>query len=180
MLGIVGLGSIGLAVAQKAATALGMRVHYHGPRRKPNAEVEILGGAVWHETLTSLLQVADCVCLACPLSDKTHHMLGVAEFARAKPGLRVVNVARGQLVHEYALLSAMETGIVTGVGLDVHEFEPSVNDKLRKNPMVTVLPHIGVCSQTSWEEFEARNWENIDSFFLSGSRLPKTPINSID
>lgn len=180
VLGIVGLGSIGLAIARKATAALGMKVHYHGPRQKPDAEAQVLGGAIWHDSLASLLKVADCMCLSCPLTEKTHHMLGANEFSISKPGLRVVNIARGQLIDEQALLGAIEVGLVRGVGLDVHEFEPSVNEELRKNPMVTILPHIGVCSQTSWEEFERKNWDNIDSFFLSGLGIPQTPINRIE
>ncbi|THZ04196.1 hypothetical protein D6C95_03405 [Aureobasidium pullulans] len=179
-LGVVGLGSIGLATAQKAATALEMRVHYYDPRRKPDAEARISGGAVWHTSLSSLLQVADCICLACPLTKETHHLMGTAEFAAAKQGLRVVNVARGQLIDEEALITAMITGKVCGVGLDVHENEPVVDDRLKNDPMVTVLPHIGVCSQTCWGKFERRNWENIDGFFLSANKKPLTPVNVIE
>jgi lactate dehydrogenase-like 2-hydroxyacid dehydrogenase len=106
--------------------------------------------------------------------------MGTAEFAAAKQGLRVVNVARGQLIDEEALITAMITGKVCGVGLDVHENEPVVDERLKNDPMVTILPHIGVCSQTCWGEFERRNWENIDGFFLSANKKPLTPVNVME
>ena len=168
-LGIVGLGDIGLQIAKKCESAYGMKVAYHGPRRKNEAEKQLLHGATFYGNLEGMIAQVDCICLAAPYTKDTHHMLSKKQFALAKPeGLRVVNIARGKMVDEDALLEAMEGGRVVGVGLDVHENEPGVNEKLRQNWMVTLLPHIGVCSATSWENFERQNWDNLEAFFVKG------------
>jgi lactate dehydrogenase-like 2-hydroxyacid dehydrogenase len=89
----------------------------------------------------------------------------------------VVNIARGKMIDEDALVWALEAGKVVGVGLDVHENEPVVHEKLRENWMVTLLPHIGVCSRTSWANIERQNWDNLESFLRTGK--PACPVNMI-
>lgn len=178
VLGVVGLGDIGLSVAQKCESALGMKVHYQGRNPKPEAEKSLKGGATYHERLDSLLSVSDCVVLACPYSEETHHLLSYEQFALAKEGgLRVVNIARGQMINEDALIDGLEKGSVVGVGLDVHANEPGINPKFKDDWRVTVLPHIGVCSQTSWENFERVNLDNVEAYFTTGK--PLTPVNDI-
>ena len=177
-LGIVGLGDIGLAIARKCEAALDMKIHYQGPRRKPEAEKTFAKGAIYHEDLDDMLKVVDCVVIAAPYTRETHHLLSTKEFALAKPsGLRVVNIARGKMIDEKALLEALDQGKVVGVGLDVHDNEPSVNEELRENWKVTLLPHIGVCSRTSWANFERQCWDNLDAFFETGK--PITPVNRV-
>ncbi|EOD52313.1 putative glyoxylate reductase protein [Neofusicoccum parvum UCRNP2] len=88
-------------------------------------------------------------------------------------GVRVVNIARGGLIDEEALLEAMESGRVVGVGLDVHANEPGVNPKLRDNWMTTLLPHIGVCSNTTWREFDRVTFQNLEEWFYGDkSKVP--------
>jgi lactate dehydrogenase-like 2-hydroxyacid dehydrogenase len=178
VLGVVGLGSIGLAVARKCEVGLGMRVHYCGPRRKVDAEKVLEKGAVYHESVEGMIPVVDCVVLAAPYSEATHHLLSTEQFALAKEGgLRVVNIARGTMIDEDALLAALESGRVVGAGLDVHAHEPGVNARLKDDWRVSLLPHIGVASRTSWENFERINLDNIEAFF--GTGRPVTPVNWI-
>ncbi|KAL1875712.1 hypothetical protein VTK73DRAFT_9901 [Phialemonium thermophilum] len=177
-LGVVGLGDIGLAVARKCEAAFGMQIHYHGPRRKPQAERSLRQGGVYHSSLEDMIPRVDCIVLAAPYTGDTHHLLSGRQFELAKPGgLRVVNVARGKMIDEEALLQALESRQVVGVGLDVHANEPGIHPKLADNWRVTVLPHIGVCSRTSWENFEKLNLDNLEAFFKTGK--PLTPVNYI-
>lgn len=174
-LGIVGLGDIGLAIAQKCESAWGMKIHYQGPRRKVYAERALRNGASYHSRISDMIPELDCIVLAAPYSNETHHLLSTNEFALAKKtGLRVVNIARGKMIDEEALIEALGQGKVVGAGLDVHEMEPAVNSILKDNWKVTLLPHIGVCSSTSWQNFEKINLDNLEAFFTT-----KRPINYV-
>lgn len=177
-LGVVGLGDIGAAAARKAVAALGMKVCYYSRRRDVARERAVGAAVTYCASLEDLLRVADCVLLACPYTPATHHMLSTDQFALAKEGgMRIVNIARGRLIDESALLQAMYEGKVVGVGLDVHENEPGINPAWQDNYMVTVLPHIGVCSRTSWDLFEKVCWDNAEAYFSTGKAL--TPVNSV-
>jgi lactate dehydrogenase-like 2-hydroxyacid dehydrogenase len=178
-LGIVGLGDIGLAIAMKCEAAFGMRVHYQGPRQKVKAEQKLRGGAMYHDSVEDMIPLVDCIVLAAPYTPETHHILSTRQFALAKKdGLRVVNIARGKMIDEEALLQALEDGQVVGAGLDVHGSEPGVNPRLAENHKVTLLPHIGVCSRTSWENFERMNLDNLEAFLRDG--IPVTPVNKVE
>ena len=177
-LGIVGMGDIGLAIARKCEAAFNMKIHYQGPRRKEAAEKTLQQPATYYSTVDEMIPRVDCIVLAAPYTKETHHLLSRTQFALAKKeGLRVVNIARGMMIDEEALLEALESGQVVGAGLDVHAKEPGINSKLKDNWRVTVLPHIGVCSRTSWENFEKVNLDNLESFFETGK--PVTPVNRI-
>jgi len=178
MLGVVGMGDIGVRIAKKAVMGLGMEVCYYNRKRDLKREEQVGGAVRYCESLEELLRISDCVVLACPYTPATHHMLSTEEFKLTKEGgMRIVNIARGQLIDEAALLQAMKDGSVVGVGLDVHENEPGINEGWKDNYMATVLPHIGVCSRTSWEGFEKVCWDNAEAFFDTGK--PLTHVNSI-
>lgn len=185
VLGVVGMGCIGLAIAKKAAASLGMEIHYHNRTRRPDAEGEILSpdgtrpGATFHGTFESLLKVADCICLACPLTEGTKHLISAAALGRVKDRkIRIVNIARGGLINEDDLLEAMDRDQVVGVGLDVHAHEPGINPKLKNNFRVTVLPHIGVASRTSWKNFDEVGLRNLNEFFF-GDKGKVTLVNKV-
>lgn len=178
MLGIVGMGDIGVSIARKAAVGLGMKICYFNRKRDMRREEQVGSEVRYCSSLEGLLKISDCVVLACPYTPATYHMLSTKEFGLAKEGgMRIVNIARGQLIDEAALLEALKNGNVVGVGLDVHENEPGINDGWKDNYRATVLPHIGVCSRTSWEAFEKSCWDNAEAFFETGK--PLTPVNSI-
>ncbi|PVH94775.1 hypothetical protein DM02DRAFT_692445 [Periconia macrospinosa] len=177
-LGIVGLGDIGLAVAKKCEAAFGMKINYHGPRQKVAAEQSLKHGAIYHSTLEDMIPEIDCIVLAAPYTKETHHLLSHKQFSLAKKeGLRVVNIARGAMIDEDALIEALESGRVPGAGLDVHANEPEIDPRLKENWKVALLPHIGVCSESSWANFERVNLDNIEAFFSTGK--PLTPVNYI-
>ncbi|KAF4125411.1 Lactate dehydrogenase or related 2-hydroxyacid dehydrogenase [Geosmithia morbida] len=178
ILGVVGLGDIGLSIARKCEAAFDMKIRYQGPRRKPEAEKLFKHDVVYYASVDDMIPHVDCILLAAPYTRETHHLLSDKQFSLAKRGgVRIVNVARGKMIDEDALLAALEDGRVIGAGLDVHRDEPDVNPGLRENWRVTLLPHIGVCSATSWENFERINLDNVEAFFNTGK--PVTPVNSI-
>ena len=124
-LGIVGLGTIGKKTA-RLAQAFGMNVIYHDVARLPEDREDQLD--VRFRLLRELLREADVVSLHTPLNDGTRHMIGAAELALMKPDAILVNTARGPVVDEAALVSALSSGTIAGAGLDVFDQEPPAPD----------------------------------------------------
>jgi glyoxylate reductase len=167
-LGIVGFGAIGQAVARRVG-GFDMRVLYHGPSRKADAEAAT--GACYCKTLEELLQRADIVSLNCPLNDATRHLINAATLAQMKPGAILVNTGRGPLVDEAALVAALETGALGGAGLDVFEFEPEVTPALKTLSNVVLLPHIGSATEECRADMAGRALANIRAFLQTGKPL---------
>ncbi len=139
-LGIVGLGRIGEAVARRAL-GFGMRTLYAGPSRKPEAEART---GARHVPLEELLAQSDFVVLTAPLRPSTHHLIGRGELARMRPEAILVNVGRGALCDEDALVEALAAGRIWGAALDVFATEPLAPDHpLLALPNVIAVPHIG-------------------------------------
>ena len=120
MLGIVGMGRIGQAVARRAR-AFGMHVHYHGRRRLP-PELEL--GAVFHPTLQTLLPACRFLSLHCPATPATARMINTDTLALLPPGAVLINTARGALLDDEAVLAALDSGRLFALGLDVYDGEP--------------------------------------------------------
>lgn len=167
-LGIVGLGAIGEAVARRAA-AFGMRILYHGPRRKPEAEQAV--GARFRAGLAELLAEADVVSLNCPLTEANRHLIDADSLAQMKPGAVLINTGRGPLVDEQALVEALTSGHLGGAGLDVFEFEPEVHAGLLAMDNVTLLPHIGSATAECRADMARRALANIECFLAEGRAL---------
>ncbi|HSS43364.1 MAG TPA: D-glycerate dehydrogenase [Solirubrobacterales bacterium] len=170
-LGIVGLGSIGKWVAQRAR-AFGMEIAYHQRNPAP-AEVETALGAE-RMPLERLLAEADVLSLHCPLTPETLHLIGAAELAAMKPSAVLVNTARGPIVDEAALAEALAERKIAAAGLDVYEREPQVEPRLLELDNVVLTPHLGsatVETRTAMAELAARNAISV----LSG-RGPLTPV----
>lgn len=137
-LGIIGMGRIGQAVAQRAQ-GFRMRVVYESRR-----SVVSPPGLLWeHRPLDQLLAEADFVSLHVPLTESTRHLIGARELSRMKPTAILINTARGPVVDEEALVTALKTGVIAGAGLDVYEQEPAVHPGLVGLPNVVLLPHVG-------------------------------------
>ena len=141
VLGIVGMGRIGQAVAHRAR-AFGLSVVYHNRHRLPDA-LEMMLGARYEADLDALLAQADILTLHCPATPETRHMIDARRIALMKPGAFVINTARGRIVEEEAMIAALISGHLGGAGLDVFEHEPMVDARLRDHHNVAILPHMG-------------------------------------
>jgi D-3-phosphoglycerate dehydrogenase / 2-oxoglutarate reductase len=146
-LGIAGLGRIGQEVAQRAR-AFGMRVIAHDPFISREI-AEGMGVALL--SLDEMCAAADFLTLHLPSTTDTHHLLNAERFARMKPGVRIVNTARGELIDEAALQAALESGIVAAAALDVFEKEPPADWALAKMPQVVATPHIAASTEEAQE-----------------------------
>ncbi|KAL5002893.1 hypothetical protein BDV10DRAFT_201687 [Aspergillus recurvatus] len=172
-LGIIGMGQIGYTIAKKVYAAFGMRVLYHDIVRK-SEEVERSVDATFFERLEDMLAESDCVVVATPFAGKT--LLTAELFGRFKRGSRFVNIARGSLVDEEALLGALECGILVGVGMDVHADEPNVHPRLASHPKVMMMSHNAGGTVDTHIGFERLAMENILALFKEGRAL--TPVNA--
>lgn len=139
-LGIIGLGQIGKAVAARAR-GFGMTILYHNRRRIDVWEEEELG--VRYASLEGLLAESNFVSLHVSLNPQSRHLIGKDQLRIMKQSSFLINVSRGPVVHEQALLEALEQGVIAGAGLDVYENEPHVTPGLRKLSNVVLLPHVG-------------------------------------
>jgi lactate dehydrogenase-like 2-hydroxyacid dehydrogenase len=172
-LGIIGLGKIGYLIAQKASTALGMKILYNDVVQM-GAAIEHSVSATYFEHLDDMLAVADCVVVATPFGGTK--VLNADNIAKMKHGSRIVNIARGKLVDEEALVSALESGQLFAAGLDVHYDEPNVNPKLAGMKNVELLSHTAGAAVESHVGFERLGMENILSFLESGKAI--TAVNA--
>ena len=143
-LGIVGMGRIGTAVARRAK-AFGLSIHYHNRHRVAPAIEEQLEATYW-DSLDQMLARMDIISVNCPSTPATFHLLSARRLELMKPGAYLVNTARGDIVDGAALAAALESGHLSGAGLDVFEHEPAVDKRLMKlveKGKVVVLPHMG-------------------------------------
>jgi glyoxylate reductase len=140
VLGVVGFGRIGQAMARRAR-GFGMRVIYFDVYR-PSPEVEEEFGAEFRE-LDTLLAEADFITLHTNLTPETHHLINAQRLRAMKPTAVVVNTSRGPVIDEAALAAALREGTIFGAGLDVFEKEPEVHPELLEQDRAVVIPHLG-------------------------------------
>lgn len=143
-LGIVGMGRIGSAVARRGR-GFGMRLLYCN--RSAAANESELGAT--RVSLQDLLRQSDHVVLVVPYSPQTHHLIGGAELASMKPTATLINIARGGIVDDAALVVALREGRIAAAGLDVYENEPALNPGLLGLSNVALTPHIGSATRSS-------------------------------
>ncbi|MFS0656827.1 2-hydroxyacid dehydrogenase [Bacillus sp. 179-C3.3 HS] len=171
-LGIVGMGSIGTALA-KRATGFDMNVLYHNRSRKPEVEAAL---GVTYASFDELLTASDFVVCLTPLTEETKEMFNDKAFDQMKHTAYFINVSRGQTVDEDALYTAVTTGKIAGAGLDVFRHEPvSPSHPLTTLSNVTVLPHIGSASVETRKTMMHLCAENI-ALVLNGQQA-KTPVH---
>ncbi|MFJ8883249.1 NAD(P)-dependent oxidoreductase [Streptomyces sp. NPDC102402] len=149
VLGVVGLGPIGSHIAG-LGLALGMRVLAAVERPTPERDEELRLRDIERVHLDDLLGRSDIVCLAVPLTAGTQNLVGAAELARMHPRSYLINVSRGGVVDEEALLAALTSGALAGAGLDVHGRESGTPD-LGALDNVVLTPHIGATSTDAQE-----------------------------
>ena len=161
-LGLVGFGRIGEAVAA-AARAFGMRVL--AVRRRPAAEAAPADEQWGLERLDDLIAVSDWLVLAAPHTPGTDRLMDAARFARMKPGARLVNISRGALVDEPALIEALRSGRLAGAALDVTAHEPLAPESpLWSMPEVIVTPHLAGVGPRFWERVLGQFAANLRRF----------------
>lgn len=140
-LGILGMGRIGLALAQRAHFGFNMPILYNARRHHQEAEERFNAR---YCDLDTLLAESDFVCISLPLTDETYHLIGAEQLAKMKSSAILINAGRGPVVDEKALIQALKDGKIHAAGLDVFEQEPlPVDSPLLSLPNVVALPHIG-------------------------------------
>jgi glyoxylate reductase len=167
-LGILGMGRIGRALARRMQP-FRMKVVYYS--RRP---VEGAGDAE-HVSFEQLLKQSDVLSVHVPLSKATHHLIGPAEIQRMKPGVVIVNTARGAVIDEAAMAEALETGHIAAVGLDVYEEEPKVQPKLVANPRALLVPHLGTHTTETLAKMEGLAMENARRGVMGEELLTVVP-----
>lgn len=166
-LGILGMGRIGGAIARRAQ-GFNMKVIYHN--RRPAADS---AGAAYVDK-DRLLADSDFLVLVVPYSAETHHLIGEAELAKMKPSACLINIARGGVVDDAALVAALSAGRIRAAGLDVFENEPKLDQRLLAFENVVVTPHIASSSRATRSAMTALAAENLLAH-LGGLPL-KTPV----
>lgn len=170
-LGIIGLGRIGTEVA-KRAIPFGMQIKYFDVQRKLKVEEDI---PVTFLPLPMLLATSDVITLHLPLTSNTHYLLDYKEFDIFKENSILVNIARGPVINEKALLNALVSKKIKGAGLDVFEKEPFIPQELRNLNNVVLTPHIGTATYEARVLMARDAAESIISS-LSGE-IPKNAVN---
>ena len=157
LLGILGMGGIGTAFAQRAVP-FGMRIQYHN--RKPVSKDRNTVGAQY-VGFDELVQTSDIISIHLPLNSITRGMIGAREIAMMKPGVVIINTARGPIVDESALVNGLVTGQVWAAGLDVYEKEPIVHEGLIRNENCVLMPHVGTATMETQRKMEILVMENL-------------------
>ncbi|WP_289081175.1 D-glycerate dehydrogenase [Sulfitobacter pontiacus] len=140
--GIVGMGRIGQAVARRCHYGFSMDVKYFSRSAK-----SVAYPAEHISDLKQLVAAVDVVVIAVPGGDDTQHLINADVLAAMQPHAFLINIARGNIVEEAALIEALQAGTFGGAGLDVYEFEPEVPQALRDLDNVVLLPHLGTSSR---------------------------------
>jgi hydroxypyruvate reductase len=140
-LGIVGMGRIGQAIAQRAHHGFGMTLKYYNRSSKP-----LPFPAEQVASLPDLAAQVDILVIAVPGGAETRHMIDTSVLSNMKPHARLVNIARGDVINEADLIAALENATIAGAGLDVYEHEPDVPQALIRMETVTLLPHLGTAA----------------------------------
>lgn len=175
-LGILGMGRIGRAIARRAA-GFSMNVVYHNRSRlKPELEQEV---AARYVDKQELMRASDFLILIVPLTPESHHAIGGAELALMKPEAILVNVARGGIVDELALVEALHAKRLAGAALDVFEGEPRVRDELLAFDNVVLSPHIASASAETRRAMALLAIENVKAVLGLGEHAghPPTALN---
>lgn len=171
-IGIVGLGRIGRHIAHRS-DAVGMTVLYHGRRPLPDVSYPFIA------SLSDLAARVDVLVLSCPGGEATHHLVSRDILAQLGPKGILVNVARGSVVDETALLEALESGTLGGAALDVYEREPDINPRFFNLDNVVLAPHSASITYETRAAMISRMMNDIDafrsgrSFFDAAQRLPQ-------
>jgi lactate dehydrogenase-like 2-hydroxyacid dehydrogenase len=171
-LGLVGFGRIAQATAMKARAALGMKIAYFS-RHRVASDIEAMLEATYVPTLDDLARTADVLSLHTPGGTATHHMVDARLLGLMKPSAILINTARGSVVDEADLATALGTGQIWAAGLDVYEAEPKVHPALLDLANAVLLPHLGSATLETRTAMGMRAATNIDRFFAGEPLLDR-------
>jgi D-3-phosphoglycerate dehydrogenase len=165
-LGVLGMGRIGTEVA-KRAKAFGMTVVAYDPYLTEDRAKAI--GAEFAADLDAVYRVADFITVHMPVTKETKEMLNAAAFSKMKPGVKIVNCARGEIISETDLIAALDSNKVAGAALDVFAVEPLPADHpYRKHPNLILTPHLGASTEEAQEKCGIEVAEVIAGYLLTG------------
>ncbi len=164
-LGIIGMGRIGQAIARRGHYGFGMEVVFHN--RSPLADP----GLPARQVPLAAALAADFVVVAVPGGAATRHLINAETLSLMSPGGILINISRGDVVDEAALVAALQTGQIAGAGLDVYEFEPKIHPGLTALENVTLLPHLGTAALEVREAMGLMALDNLIAF-AEGRPLP--------
>lgn len=167
-LGIVGLGNIGQAIATRAQ-AFGMEISYHN--RTPKADLAYQ----YYADLDDLLEASDVVVLAVPGGKATDGLIDARRLALLGKHGHLINIARGSVVDQSALISALQNGVIAGAGLDVFEQEPNVPEALLALDNAVLFPHLGSGTHETRQAMGDLVWNNLQGWFLDNQQV-LTPV----
>lgn len=167
--GIVGLGQIGSAVAARLSPF--GPVAYTGPNRKE-------GVYSYYPDLSALARDSDVLIVTCPATADTYRMIDAGVLAALGSDAWLVNVSRGSIVDEAALIEALDAGRIAGAALDVFESEPEVSEALRLHPRVVLTPHIGSATVETRRRMAEQVLENLDAHFRTGLAGKNRPFTA--
>jgi len=171
VLGIIGMGRIGQAVARRAHFGFGMEVVFFNRSKISDCGIP---NARQLESIKAVMAESDVISVNVPGSVESHHLIGEEAFYAAKPSAILINTARGEVVDETALIAALLAGELAGAGLDVYEHEPRVPEALLAMENVVLLPHLGTNSLEVRTQMGLMAVENIAAFFAGD-----TPPNAV-
>ncbi|PIE16104.1 MAG: D-glycerate dehydrogenase [Rhodobacterales bacterium] len=168
--GIIGMGRIGQAIAKRCHAGFGMNVLFYN--RSPKADIGVPARQIEH--MRQLLAVADVVVLAVPGSAQTHHLMDAQALGQMQSHAHLINISRGDVIDETALIRALSHGQIAGAGLDVYEHEPHIPDALRGLENVVLLPHLGTNSYEVRSNMGQMARANLQAFFAG--REPENTV----
>lgn len=171
-LGILGMGGIGREIRDYVAP-LGFNkvLYYNRNRLAPELEKD----SVYCESPEELFSKADVISINVPLNAATKHLVNAESISKMKDGVIIVNTARGPVCDEKALVDGLNSGKIGGVGLDVFEREPAIEEGLLKHPRTLLLPHMGTWSHETHYKMEKAVLDNLESFVDTGKVLSIVP-----
>ena len=163
-LGILGMGRIGQALAERAKS-FGMKIHYHNRKKlPPNLEK----GAIYHESLKSLILISDFFSINCPTTEETKKIINEETLSYFLNGAVIINSARGDMIDDEAMKNALKSGKVFALGLDVYNGEPDIHPQYLQLDNVFILPHLGSATEKTRFAMADLAISNIEEYLKTG------------
>ena len=163
-LGILGMGRIGQALAERAKS-FGMKIHYHN-RKKLSSNLE--KGAIYHESLKSLIKVSDFFSINCPATEETKKILNKETLSYFPKEAVIINSARGDMIDDEDMVDALKSGKIFALGLDVYNGEPNIHPQYLNLDNVFILPHLGSATEKTRLAMADLAISNIEEYFKTG------------